>query len=57
MLIGNALNRRGISVFRNVGFNLISYRNAVHLGVIVDTDAGRFTHLTNLYAELDVNKE
>jgi hypothetical protein len=42
-LIGNSLNRRGISVFRNIGFDLIPDCHAVHLGVIVDADTCRDT--------------
>ena len=40
-LIGDSLNRRGISVFRNIRFDLIPDCHAVHLGVIVDADTFR----------------
>ena len=38
-----SLNRRGIPVLRDVSFDVIADRHAIHLGLIVDTDAGRFT--------------
>ena len=41
-LIGDSLNRRSITVFRHIGFDLITDRHAIHLRMIVDADTGRF---------------
>lgn len=42
VLIGDSLNRRGIAVFRYIGFDLIADCHAIHLRMIVDADTGHF---------------